>query len=441
VRVPASSAIAALADGRRSATELVDELLDAIAARGAQLGCLEHVDADGARAAARAADRARAAGDERPLLGVPIVVKDIIDVAGMPTAFGARRPTAGDGSPALPGAVSAAPPVAALVGRVARADAACVAALRAAGCVILAKAHTNEWAFGIDGRNPWRAPCRNPHDLQRLPGGSSSGPAVAVAAGLALGAVGTDTSGSLRVPGALCGVTALRPTPGRVALTGIAPLAPSYDVAGPMASTPGDVAQLLAAMAGPPLSGTPPAARPRVGVVTSLAELADDPVAAALADAARELDAGPVDVPQLADALAVHATVQLYEAARSHAARGGDVADLAPDVADRIRTGARVDDDAYAAGRAARAAISAALLGALERYDALLAPSVPILAPRRDAPSPRTQLLSCAVPIAQAPVPAVTVPLPVTGLPIGAQLIGRPGEDEALLALAARLVA
>jgi Asp-tRNA(Asn)/Glu-tRNA(Gln) amidotransferase A subunit family amidase len=433
--VTASAAILDLASGRLRAADLVDELLSAIDARGAELGCFAALDADAARTAARAADRLRAGGDRRPLLGLPIVVKDIIDAAGFPTRFGARLTH--DDQPFV---------------EPARGDAACVAALRAAGCIVLGKAATNEWAFGIDGRNPWRPPCRNPHDLGRLPGGSSSGPAVAVAAGLALGAVGTDTSGSLRTPGALCGVAALRPTPGRVPLAGIAPLAPSYDVAGPMAATVADLALLFAAMAGPAY-GTGRAAAGRIGVLVDLVDAAHPDVAGPIRRLAAELDAEPITIPELADALAVHSTNQLYEAHRVHVARGGDLTLLAPDVQARIGDGSRIDDVAYTAGRAARAAICAAILGALDGRDALLAPSSPITAPLRTDEDVevaggrrvplREALLCTAVPFAQAPVPALTIPLPTPpgALPVGAQLIGHPGGDEALLALGMALEA
>lgn len=433
VTVPptARAALAALAEGAIGAAELVDALLARAESR-AELGCFELVDAAGARAAARSADAARAAGDRRPLLGLPIAVKDIVDVAGLPTTAGSRgwsRRPAG--------------------------DAACVLALRAAGAIVLGKAHTNEWAFGIDGRNPWRAPCRNPHDGDRLPGGSSSGPAVAVAAGLALGGVGSDTSGSLRVPGALCGVVGLRPTPGRVPLDGVVPLAPSYDVAGPLAVDARDAALLLAAMAGPPPAPVPagaPAGRPRIGLVTALVDAAHPAVAERVRAAAGALggDVDEVEIPGLEDALDVHASVQLYEAARVHAARGEDRADLAPDVAARIAAGARMDDAAYAAGRRARARLAAAVLDALRGRDALLAPAALVVAPRRDDEdvevsggrrlSVREALLACVVPFAQAPVPAVSVPCgTAAGLPVGAQLVGRPGADEALLELAASL--
>lgn len=435
----ATSAFADLAAGRVGALELLDELLGDIAARGGELGCFAALDPDAARTAARAADAARAAGDRRPLLGVPIVVKDIIDAAGLPTRFGARLTHA---DPLHPPHV---PP--------AGGDAACVAALRAAGCVVIGKGATNEWAFGIDGRDPWRVPCRNPHDRDRLPGGSSSGPAVAIAAGFALGGVGSDTSGSLRIPGALCGVAALRPTPGRVPLSGVAPLAPSYDVAGPMAATVADLVPLFAAMTGPPHAAHPAGpGRPRVAVLTDMVDGAHPDVADPLRALAHELDAEPVAIPALADALDVHATIQLHEAHRVHVARGGDLTLLAPDVQARIAAGGEIDATTYVAARAARARISAAILAALDGYDALLAPSAPVLAPRRDDEEVevadgrrialRVALLSTVVPFAQAPVPALTLPLPGAGghgLPVGAQLVGHPGGDEALLALAAAI--
>jgi Asp-tRNA(Asn)/Glu-tRNA(Gln) amidotransferase A subunit family amidase len=339
-------------------------------------------------------------------------------VAGMPTTAGARAWT-----------------------HEARGDAASVGALRAAGAIVLGKAATNEWAYGIDGRNPWRVPCRNPHDPERLPGGSSSGPAVAIAAGLALGGVGTDTSGSLRVPAALCGIASLRPTPGRVPLDGVLSLAPSYDVVGPMGATAADVALLLAAMAGPAPAPTaaPGAAPPRVGLIANLTDPAQPEVAARVRAAGAALHADEIELPELDDALDVHASVQLYEAARVHRARGGPLSNLAPEVAARIEAGSWIDDAAYLAARARRAEIARAILAALARYDVLLAPTVPIVAPLRDDGDMRTELLSCVVPLTQAPVPVASVPLAGPGLPIGAQLVGRPGADEALLEVAARL--
>lgn len=372
----------------------------------AELGCFLHVDPD-----------PRPSNPDGPLAGVGVIVKDIIDVAGMPTTAGSRRWS-----------------------RVATGDAAAVRSLRAAGATILGKGHTNEWAFGVDGRNPWFPDCRHPHDPQRLPGGSSSGPAVAVAAGLADAGLGSDTSGSLRVPAALCGVVALRPTPGRIPLDGVQALAPSTDVVGPIARTPGAAGALFAAMAGPAPAVVTAPAKPRMALIDTLIDHATPDLAARV----RALGGEPIGMDLLGlSALETHRVIQHYEAARIYAARGLPIDDLAPEVGARIAGGLAITDAQYLAGLRERAAIAAAILAALERYDVLIAPTVPDVAPRRDDDSDiRTRLLSCVVPLTQAPVPIVSIPLPNTSPPtlaVGAQLVGRPGTDEALLDLAGRL--
>lgn len=358
------------------------------------------------------------AGD-RPSLAV----KDLIDVAGMPTTAGSRRWS-----------------------RIAGADAACVVRLRTARWAVAGKAHTNEWAFGIDGRNPWRPDCRNPWDVERLPGGSSSGAAVAVATGYVEAGLGTDTSGSIRVPAALCGVVGLRPTPGRVPMAGVLPLAPSYDVVGVLARDVGTVAGVFSVVADASSAEVDPPApldHPRLGVVSALFDEGEPAVLACVRGAAAGLGRlADVAVAGLERASEVHRVVQHYEACRSYAATGLPVEDLAPDVAARIGAGFGISASQYAAALAARDAIASAILAALDGFDALVAPTVPIVAPGRSlAPDAvRGPLLSCVVPFSQAPVPSISVPCGfVDGLPVGLQLVGRPGEDEALLALAARL--
>jgi Asp-tRNA(Asn)/Glu-tRNA(Gln) amidotransferase A subunit family amidase len=410
---------------RVGSAALVDELL--AVAQDEDLGAWLLLDADGARAQARAADAAAAAGDDRPLLGVPVAVKDVVDVAGLPTTGGLARPR---WTPA--------------------ADAPAVAALRAAGAVVLGKAHTNELALGIDGRNPQHPPCRHPRDPVRLPGGSSSGPAVAVAAGQAVLGLGTDTSGSLRVPGGLCGVVALRPTPGRVAREGVLPLAPTYDTTGPMAATVADAIAMLAVLTAPQ-----PVALPRaVGLVESLLDPGvAHPAVAALVRAATSglgLLVEAVEIPGLEDALAVHRDVQLPEAAASVRALGVDEDELSDPVRARVRAGASMPARQHAEGHRRRVELGRALAAALNRHGILAAPSVPVVAPPRDAAladlgdgrvrDERDALLSCAVPFGQGPFPALSVAAgEVGGLPVGLQLVGPPGSDETLLALAARL--
>jgi aspartyl-tRNA(Asn)/glutamyl-tRNA(Gln) amidotransferase subunit A len=239
-------------------------------------------------------------------------------------------------------------------------------------------------------------------------------------------------------------------------MAGVLPLAPAYDVAGPLAVDAADAALLLGAMAGPAprivAEAAPPGHRPRLALVTALVDAAHPAVAErirALATVA-PADVEEVDIPGLDRALEVHAAVQLHEAARVHAGRGADLADLAPDVAERIAAGFEIADAAYVAARAERARISAGILAALEGRDALLAPAAPVVAPPRDAETVevaggrrvpvREALLACAVPFSQAPVPVLSLPAPGPGLPVGAQLVGHPGADEALLALAASIL-
>ena len=271
-----------------------------------------------------------------------------------------------------------------------------------------------------------------------------------MAAGQAVLGLGTDTSGSLRVPGGLCGVVALRPTPGRVSREGVLPLAPAYDTTGPIAATVADAATVLAAL-------TPPreAAIPRgVGLVEALLQpaVAHPAVAAVVREAAGALGL-PVEaaeVPGLEDALAVHRDVQLPEAAASVRALGVDEDELSDPVRARVRAGATMPAGQHAAGRRRREQLGHALAAALERHGVLAAPSAPVVAPLRDAAmadlgggrrrDERDALLSCAVPFAQGPFPALSVPAgEVDGLPVGLQLVGPPDSDETLLALAARL--
>jgi aspartyl-tRNA(Asn)/glutamyl-tRNA(Gln) amidotransferase subunit A len=392
-----------------------------------------HVDLEGARAEAAEVDAVEAAGGAPgPLAGMPVCVKDIVDVAGMPTTAGGadwvRHPDE---------------------------DATVVARLRAAGAVVVGKGNTNEFACGIDGRNPHKGDCRNPWDPGRLSGGSSSGSAVAVATGMAVGAVGSDTSGSIRVPAALCGVVGIRPTRGLVPADGVVPLAWSLDAVGPLAHDVATAALLLDVLAGRPPA---PAPRPevaglRLGVATALTGLAEEPVLDAIGAAAtglRQAGAEVIDceLPDLERATSIHQIVQACEVAAAHAPWFERQRDrYAPGVRARIEAGYGLSAETYLRAQRHRRLFTRAFAAAMHGLDAVLAPAAPVPAPPIDAEEVtvrgerrpiRAALLTCVAPLSQLDCPTVAVPAGVReGLPVGLQLIGRPGSEALLLRIAA----
>ena len=218
----------ALGRGDATSVEVTRAFLDRIEAHNAALNAVITVTAEQAIADAEAADAARAAGKAGPLTGIPLLHKDIFCTDGVRTSCGSRM---------LDNFV---PPY----------DATVIARLKDAGAVMLGKTNMDEFAMGSSNENSFYGPARNPWDLTRVPGGSSGGSAAAIAAGFAAGATGTDTGGSIRQPAALCGVTGLKPTYGRVSRLGMVAFASSLDQGGPLAASAADCALLLQAMAG-----------------------------------------------------------------------------------------------------------------------------------------------------------------------------------------------
>ena len=218
----------ALAQGRTSSVEATRHFLDRARAH-ADLGAFLAIDEDTALAQAAAADARRAAGEQGPLLGVPLAHKDIFVTRDLPTTAGSKM----------------------LDGYRSPFDATVVARLAQAGAVTLGKLNCDEFAMGGSNENSAFGVARNPWDASRVPGGSSGGSAVAVAAGLAAAVTGTDTGGSIRQPASFCGITGIKPTYGRCSRYGMVAFASSLDQAGPMARSAADCAVLLSAMAGP----------------------------------------------------------------------------------------------------------------------------------------------------------------------------------------------
>ena len=355
--------------------------------------------------------------DERGSLRV--AVKDCIDVAGVPTTSGS------------PSVADTAEPAAA--------DAPCLAGIRAAGAAIVGKANLHELCFGASGVNPWYGTPQNPFDARLVPGGSSSGSAVAVATGEADVGIGTDTTGSVRTPAAFCGVVGLRTTYGRIPVGGVQALAPSLDTIGPLAR---DVAGVVAGMGllEPGFTVDSSALGWQVGRVRTDA-LPGIEVAVDRARAGAELDAVDVAVPGWADVVATGRTILYGEAWQvlsplwlSRPERIG------ADVHARFETAKAVTAAALQAAYRERDVWRAALVAALEAVDALVFPTFPAFPPtvvdRNHSPN------DLAMPASVAGVPAVSLPVPTDGpLPAGLQLVGRPGGEERLLALAARIEA
>lgn len=431
----------ALRAGELSPREAVERYLRRIEAIDADVNAYITVRAEEALAEADALMRSRERG---PLWGVPVAVKDVIDVAGTPTTAASRV----------------------LVDRMPAEDAHVVARLRQAGAVVVGKLNLHEFAYGALTTSPHFGPARNPWSPDRICGGSSGGNGAAIAAGLAAGTLGTDTAGSIRIPSCHCGATGLRPSTGRVSNRGVVPVAPTFDTVGPIARAAEDCALLLAAVAGhdpgdpasfdapvPPygevLSGSIRGLR--VGVVTSLVDGADARVDEAVETALAELrslgaELVPVEVPLLEHAGTIQQAMQFPEATEVHMEwLRTRLADYGADVRARLLVGLFVTPDVREAGKRAREVACDEVRRVFERVDLLAAPTMPVLPPRigsetvelrgRETPY-RLALIPYNSPWSLVGSPVASVPCGlVDGLPVGLALVGpRFGEATVLRA-------
>ena len=411
-RLSASEAARRIAAGTLTSRALVEACLERIARREGDVGAWAHLDPDQALAEARARDQSGVGG---PLHGVPIGVKDIMDTADMPTAYGSRiyrghRPAA---------------------------DAACVALARAAGAIILGKTVTTEFAALSPGKT------RNPHHRDHTPGGSSSGSAAGVADFMMPLAFGTQTAGSILRPASYCGGVGMKPSFGLIATAGTKPLAPSLDTIGGFARSVADIALLLAALTDrPELRPTAPAQRPRIGVYHPQPWDQAQPATLAALDAAREAlaRAGAAAGDRAAflafDGLvAAQQAIMNHEAARNLAwERLNRASEIMPRTAAMLADGVAVTAAAYDAARREAAAARAQLGAFFGDFDAMLVPAAPGEAP---------PIATTGDPVFNRPwtllhLPCISLPghRGPAGLPVGVQLVGRPGEDARLLAIA-----
>lgn len=431
------------------AKAVVAAALARIAAHNTTLNCFTTVMADQAMADAEVIDRAIAAGqDPGPLAGVPIAVKDLFDVAGIPTLAGSKINA--ERSPATQ-------------------DATLVTRMKQAGAVLVGALNMDEYAYGFVTENSHYGPTRNPHDLNRVAGGSSGGSAAAVAAGLVPLTLGSDTNGSIRVPSALCGIFGLKPTYGRLSRAGTYPFVHSLDHLGPFARSVRDLALTFDLLQGddsadPVCTNRPPeACLPqlnqglaglRIGVAKGyFTEGAEPEVLAA--------------VEKLADALGATARITIPEAHRARAAafiitasEGSNLhledlrqrpQDFDPATRDRFLAGALIPANWYIQAQRFRRWYRDQVREVFNQVDVILAPATPCPAPLIGQKTMmlagkevllRPNLGLYTQPLSFIGLPIVSVPVQRPGqLPIGVQVIAAPYQEASALRVAAFLEA
>lgn len=428
--------------GELTPLELTEAVLAEIERRNPSVNALATVtEAQAIEAAERATAELRAGHDRGPMHGIPISLKDNIDIAGVRTTAGSRLFT----------------------DRVPATDSAIARRLRDAGAVLIGHANMSELALGVETNNALFGQTRNPHDLDRIPGGSSGGSAAAVACGMGLASIGTDAGGSIRIPAALCGVFGLRPTYGRVSSAGVRVSYPSFDSCGPLARTAEDCGLVLAAIAGydPDDFATVPVAPPAVAPDLD-ADLAGVRVGVPMRYFFDHLE--PDVERAVHDAIALMrelgATIQDLEVEGLDAAWAADAtrpelgyryaADVIehpgafdPTVLRKLRSAMEPSIADHLSARREGERVAAAFRRELEHLDVVAVPTTPIAAPligvtsiERDGALVDIEdvLISCTRVFSLLRVPTLSVPCGETssGLPVGLQLVGRPF-DEAML--------
>ncbi|MBA3596151.1 MAG: amidase [Methylibium sp.] len=435
----------ALRAGAFTSEELTKAYLRAIAESQPKLNAFITVTADQAVAQARRLDQELRAGKDRGRLhGIPIVHKDLFDTAGVATTVGSEF----------------------FKGRTPRNDATVVARMAEAGVVSLGKTNMNEFAAGTSGTNAFFGDVHNPWDLARSAGGSSSGTGAAIAAGLCLGGTGSDTGGSIRVPASWNGITGIRPTFGRVSLSGVYPRAYSLDCAGPLARSVADVAALLQAMVGYDPTYKDSVRAPaedfssrlaagirglKIGIIDNYTYRDVDPdVVHAVQAAAQVLErlgatVLQVRIPMLAGPLEYSSlfNILLYEFNQILGVEYRATADknlFGPIVRGNIARGETVSREFYERSLRERAQKKRDFREVFKQVDALITPTMPTVAPVLSASGDTYDRgRQFALPFSWVGVPSISVPcgFGAGGLPIGMQIVGDEMQEALLLRIAA----
>jgi aspartyl-tRNA(Asn)/glutamyl-tRNA(Gln) amidotransferase subunit A len=414
---------AAIASGSCGVRDVLETSLNRIDAveHAVRAWCV--IDRDGARSQAQVlSEEARAGKVRSPLHGIPVAIKDVIDVAGLPTRAGS--------------ATRAQAPAADI-------DAQAVAQLRAAGAIVLGKVHTTEFAY-FDGPPP----TRNPWNLAHTPGGSSSGPAAVVAAGMVPFALGTQTAGSVSRPAAYCGIAAFKPSTRAWSSFGVVPFSPMFDTVGVFGYRVSD-AVAVARVLMPAFLGRRGEARQadrpiKVALIEDpILQRASAVVAQATETAAARLREAGVDVQQrrspthLDEIIAWHKTVTEYELARAHPDLMTTARQVTPALRDAVRRGRAIEQMAYEHAVRAIDTAAARFWAAMHDLDVLIFPAATDIAP----PGMKTGDPSFIIPFTALGGPIVSIPVAIApqGLPLGVMLIGAPGTDRTIASTAERL--
>jgi len=422
--------------GEVTAEQVTEDCLRRIDADNGRLNAFIFVMADEARRQARRADSELAAGRDRgPLHGVPISIKDLIDIQGAATTAASRVRD----------------------GHVARHDAVVIARLRDAGAVLIGKTNLHEFAFGTTNEDSAFGPARNPHDPSRSPGGSSGGSAAGLVAGMSLATIGTDTGGSIRIPAAACGTVGLKPSFGEVPTDGVVPLSGTLDHVGPLAHTVADARLVYRALVGAPSAALPaptPVPGLRLGVPRNyFCDLLDDEVRARFEEALDRLRAAgarvdEVDIPHAADIGPIYLHLVLGDASAYHAATLDSMPErYTTPVRLRLEMARYILAEDYVRALAGRETLRQEVDAALAPRAALVLPTLPIPAPligadmvtigaRQEAV--RNVMLRLTQPFNITGHPAISLPAGLTaqGLPCALQLVGGRMQTDALLGVA-----
>jgi AtzE family amidohydrolase len=439
----ATEIAAAVREGRTSASAVVRVALARIAADNPVLNAFTAVLGDRALAKARVIDNARLEGRELgPLAGVPFAVKNLFDVAGLPTLAGSKINR------------ECAP---------AARDATLIARLEAAGAVLVGALNMGEYAYDFTGENVHYGPSRNPHDVKRMTGGSSGGSGAAVAGGLAPIALGSDTNGSIRVPASLCGIFGLKPTYGRLSRARTFPFVASLDHVGPLARSTRDLSLAYDAMQGSDDDDPVCADRP-IEPIAPVLERGSEGLRIAIAGGYFRAGAfahAQMALARVATALGVTNEIEVAEAKRARAAayvitaaEGGALhlvrlrehaRDFDPAVRDRLIAGAMIPAAHVVKAQKFRRWYREQVLALFAKVDAVVAPATPCTAPLIGQETfvldgvelpVRANLGIYTQPISFIGLPVVVVPVPLMPLPIGVQIIAAPWREDVALRIA-----